>query len=160
MGTHYEGTKKEKRALDLFIKLARASESVMAGPGAAARAAGLSPSQFGALETLYHLGPMCQRELGRKMLKSGGNITTVVDNLERHGLARRERDAEDRRYITVRLTPKGERLIVRVFPKVLAEIVEETAALTPAEQEEASRLLRKLGHGAARRRGSGGFHRG
>lgn len=153
MGTHHKGTKKEKRALDLFIKLARASESVMAAAGGAAREAGLSPSQFGALETLYHLGPMCQKELGSKMLKSGGNITTVVDNLERRGLARRARDGKDRRYITVSLTPKGSRLIGRLFPRVLEEVVSTVSSLAPAEQEEASRLLRKLGLGAARRRG-------
>ena len=34
-------------------------------------------------EALYHLGPMRPNELARKLLRSPGNMTTVLDNLER-----------------------------------------------------------------------------
>ena len=54
---------------------------------------------------------MTQCVLGEKLLRSGGNITLVIDNLEKHGLVRRERQTEDRRTIVIHLTPKGMRLI-------------------------------------------------
>ena len=57
MPTHYKGTEEERRALDVFIKLMRAAESVADRTGGPMAAAGLTPSQFGVLETLYHLGP-------------------------------------------------------------------------------------------------------
>lgn len=41
---------------------------------------------------------------------SRGNVTGIVDRLERDGWLERERSAEDRRVITVRLTDKGERV--------------------------------------------------
>ncbi|HEU4753262.1 MAG TPA: MarR family transcriptional regulator, partial [Armatimonadota bacterium] len=109
MPTRYQGSEEEVRALDAWIKLLRCTESLVGRQSARLAEQGLTVSQFGALEALLHLGPLCQRELGEKLLKSSGNITMVVDNLERRGLVRRERSAEDRRYITVHLTPEGER---------------------------------------------------
>src|SRR5437879_1514833 len=101
MGTHHEGTRAEVRALDALVKLMRAADSVSARLAETITGAGLSESQFGVLEALYHLGPLCQREIAVKLLRSSGNITLVIDNLEARGLVRRERQQEDRRYITV-----------------------------------------------------------
>ena len=75
MGTHFNGTEREVRALDAYIKLLRATESVVARLSHQLRDEnGLTVSQFGALEALLHLGPMSQRDLGTKLLKSSGNI--------------------------------------------------------------------------------------
>lgn len=133
------------QALNVFIKLMRASESVMSRLSRSLSEADLTPSQFGTLEALLHLGPMCQAELGRKQLRSSGNITMVVDNLEKRGLILRKRDARDRRYITVHLTPGGRRLISTVFPRHLKAIVGEMKVLTLAEQKQLEALLRKVG---------------
>jgi MarR family transcriptional regulator, 2-MHQ and catechol-resistance regulon repressor len=76
---------------------------------------------------------------------SGGNITTVVDNLEARGLVRRERRGDDRRQVTVHLTPEGRRLITKVFPNHVRAIVDAFSALTPSEQETLGRLAKKLG---------------
>jgi MarR family transcriptional regulator, 2-MHQ and catechol-resistance regulon repressor len=147
VGTRYRGTKDEVRALNAFIKLVRAAESVGARLSGSLTEAGLTDSQFGALEALYHLGPLHQRELGAKLLRSSGNVTMVVDNLEKSGLVRRERGARDRRFVTVHLTDAGRRLIARLFPRHAARIAAEMSALAPAEQDELGRLCRKLGRG-------------
>jgi len=147
MGTHYKGTKAEVRALDTFIKLMRCSNSVQAPLDRRLDEEGLTSTQFGVLETLLHLGPRCQRELGEKLLTSGGNITTVVDNLERRNLVQRVRSAEDRRFVSVHLTDEGRALIEKVFPRHAARITESMSVLTPAEQEELARLCKKLGLG-------------
>jgi MarR family transcriptional regulator, 2-MHQ and catechol-resistance regulon repressor len=148
VGTHYRGPEGERRALDTLIKLVRATESLHGRLSGPMTEAGLTTSQFGALEALLHLGPMCQRDLGEKLLKSTGNITMVVDNLEKRGLARRVRDTEDRRYVTVHLTEEGERLIREVFPRHAAAVAAELSVLSPEEQEQLGRLCRKLGRGA------------
>ena len=72
-------------------------------------------------------------------------MTTVVDNLERRGLVRRERNLRDRRVVTVSLTDTGRQLISEVLPQHIQAIVEEMSVLTPEEQETLSRLCRKLG---------------
>src|SRR5436190_22685494 len=117
MAQNFDRTETERLALDAYVKLMRASESLISLLSPEMQAAGLTWSQFGVLEALLHLGPLCQKELGEKLLKSTGNITMVVDNLEREGLVRRERRAEDRRYITVSLTDTGDALIRELFPK-------------------------------------------
>ena len=145
MGTHYQGTRDEVRALDAYIKLMRASGSVTSRLSPHLASAGLTASQFGVLEALFHLGPMCQRDLGDKLLTSSGNITMVVDNLEKRGLVKRRREEEDRRFVTVHLTEKGRRLISEMLPGHVAAIVEDMSTLTKREQEELDRLCRKLG---------------
>ena len=149
MPTRYQGCPSEVRALDAFIKLMRASGSVIARTGRHLAAEGLTGGQFGILETLLHLGPLHQCELAKKHLQSGGNVTMIVDNLERAGLVRRERHVSDRRYVRVCLTPAGHARIAAVFPAHVRQIRELMDVLTPAELEQLGRLCRKLGLQAA-----------
>lgn len=145
MPTKYQGTAQEIRALNTFIKLTRSSDALMARLSNCGSLEGLTISQFGVLETLYHLGPMCQSELGGKLLKSGGNITLVIDNLEKQGWVRRQRDTEDRRMVFVHLTDAGREHIARIFPQHLKQIIKELSKLTGEEQELLGDLCKKLG---------------
>ncbi len=148
MATRFKGSDREVRALDAYIKLTRASETLAAMLARPLARAGLTTAQLGVLEALLHLGAMNERELGRKLLRSGGHITTVLDNLERRELIRRARSTEDRRCVSVSLTPKGKNLIGRVFPAHAGRIADAMGALGAAEQNELGRLCRKLGRAA------------
>ncbi|MDU0458761.1 MAG: MarR family transcriptional regulator [Geobacteraceae bacterium] len=132
-------------ALNTYTKLMRAAESVTNRTSRVMAAAGLTISQFGVLEALYHKGPLCQRDVAAKILKSTGNITLVIDNLEKSALVRRERDTGDRRYLTVHLTKSGSELIAKVFVDVEAAIVAEMGSLNGDEQELLGKLCKKLG---------------
>jgi len=132
-------------SLNTYTKLMRAAESVTVRVNRHMSAADLTISQFGVLEALYHKGPLCQRDLAAKILKSTGNITMVIDNLEKRHLVRRERDSEDRRYLTVYLTDEGTALIAEVFTAVEAAIVKEMSELSEKEQEQLGILCKKLG---------------
>jgi MarR family 2-MHQ and catechol resistance regulon transcriptional repressor len=145
MPTHYRGTTKEVRALNTFIKFTRAFESMSARLFRCGSLEHLTVSQFGVLESLYHLGPLCLGEIGSKLLKSSGNITLVVDNLEKQGLVKRLRDSDDRRVVNVSLTPAGRQAVEQILPGHVAAIVEEMSVLTPDEQETLGRLCLKLG---------------
>ena len=145
MGTKHRGTAAETRALDTYIKLRRAVNAVNQRESEPMRDAGLTESQFGVLEALLHLGPLCQRELAAKVLKSAGNMTTVVDNLQRRGLVERKREAEDRRVVTVHLTDRGEALIREAFPGVVTALVGVFSVLTAGEQKQLAALCRRLG---------------
>ncbi|MCZ6472486.1 MAG: MarR family transcriptional regulator [SAR324 cluster bacterium] len=145
MGSHYKGSKEDVQALDSYIKLIRAADSIIARIYRTAELEGLTVSQFGVLEALLHLGPLCQRELGEKILKSSGNITMVIDNLEKRHLVERKRDRGDRRFVTVHLTEDGNKLIRAIFPRHLARIKNEFEILSLSEQENLSTLCRTLG---------------
>jgi len=133
------------QALNSYTKLMRAAESVTSRTSRPMTAADLTISQFGVLEALLHKGPLCQRDIAAKILKSSGNMTMVIDNLEKRSLVRRERDSEDRRYLTVHLTAAGTELVLKVFADVEAAIVAEMGSLSAAEQEQLGILCKKLG---------------
>lgn len=148
MPTHFEGCEGIVRALNAYINLVRASDSVLSKIATHLESEGVTMGQFAVLEALLHLGPMCQHTLAEKLLRSGGNMTLVVDNLQKREWVKRERQEKDRRAVEIHLTPKGRRLITRIFPehaKVIARVMSE---LTPAEQEDLRRIARKLGRGA------------
>ena len=145
MPTRYRGTQEEKRALDAYIKLQRASETVLTHTTRHLAGHGLSTSQFGILEALYHLGTLSQRDLAEKLLKSTGNISIVLKSLEKRGLVSRTRDPDDNRYMQVCLTDAGRERLLGVLGEHVRGIVEEMSALSPTEQEELARLCRKLG---------------
>lgn len=147
MPTHYSGTEEERRALDVFIKLARASESIAARTMCRTRLKGLTPTQFGVLEALLHLGPLSPSQLAEKHLMSRNNLTVVIANLEKRGLVRREADEHDRRAYQVHLTESGREQIESIFPAHVRAIVEQMKVLTPEEQEQLGALLRRLGLG-------------
>jgi MarR family 2-MHQ and catechol resistance regulon transcriptional repressor len=141
-------TQNEKLVLSSYIKLVRAADSVVARSHRHLADANLSFSQFAVLEALYHLGPLCQKDLAAKILKSPRNITMVVDNLEKNNLVRRERSTGDRRVLNVHLTDKGSRLFESVFPRHVGALKNEMEILTPSELREFGRLCRMLGKGA------------
>ena len=145
MPTHYQGDPKSVLALDTFIKFNRAANAFESRLFQDAVIEDLSPSQFGVLETLYHLGPLCQGELSGKQLKSTGNMTLVLDNLEKRGLVRRVRETKDRRMVKIFLTHDGEVKIQRVFPQMVEAITREFRVLTAEEQTQLGVLCRKLG---------------
>ncbi len=145
MPNRHRGSETERRALDAYVKLSRALATVDARIHRPLAQDGLTASRFGALEALWHLGPLNQRELGRKILKSSGNVTVVVDHLERDGLVARERDPGDRRNVVVTLTDAGRSCIERAYPAHVRRIVDAFAALDPAEVTRFAELAKRLG---------------
>ena len=141
----HNATEAEIPTLNVYIKFLRAADSVAARIHRDLSFERLSITQYGALEALHHLGPLWQRELATKLLKSARNITMVVDNLERRGLVRRERDSADRRYTYVHLTEEGRRVFERIFPSVKARIMEEMGILSEAEQQQLGEFCLRLG---------------
>lgn len=149
MPTHFNGSRAEMRTLDTFIKLTRCTNSLFSRLTERNTLGDITPSQFAVLEALYHLGSMTQGEVGAKVLKSGSNMTTVIDNLERDSLVRRERDAKDRRVIHVHLTEAGTGKVEAILPGHIAALVDEFSVLSASEQQSLAGLCKKLGKGKA-----------
>ena len=145
MGTNYSGSSAEVNTLNAFIKLMRASESINIRLNRHLSEVNLTVSQFGTLEVLHHLGPLNQRSIGDKLLKSGGNITMVIDNLEKQGYVVRKKDPSDRRAVLIHLTAEGKKFISQYFPKHLDRIKEEFSVLTEEEKQTLADICKKLG---------------
>jgi MarR family transcriptional regulator, 2-MHQ and catechol-resistance regulon repressor len=147
MSKNFKGSPKEERALGSYVKLARAANTVLAFSREGLDEAGLTTSQFAVLEALFHVGPLCLGDLARRILTSSGNLTLVIDNLEKRKLAKRQQQGSDKRFVLASITPAGRKLIGRIFPEHSQRIVEVMNRLSPAEQEQLGKLCRKLGTG-------------
>ncbi|WP_178023847.1 MarR family transcriptional regulator [uncultured Paenibacillus sp.] len=138
----------ENDALHLFIVLSRASEWVHAHSDRAIRQYGLTRTEFGVLDLLYHKGRQPIQQIGSKVLMSSGNITYVVDKLEKKGYVTRQNCPEDRRLVYAEMTEQGRQFISEVFPQHARMIEEAVSGLSPEEKEIAAMLLKKLGKSA------------
>ncbi|MBN2430814.1 MAG: MarR family transcriptional regulator [Acidobacteria bacterium] len=145
MVTRIVRSQEETRALSTYSKLMRAADSLLVRLQHGGTMGALTVTQFGTLELLLHKGPLPQHEICRKLLKSGGNITLVVDNLVKKGLVIRRRSTTDRRVVMVRLSAKGRQLIEELFPGHARAIAREFSILTAEEQATLGRFCRKLG---------------
>lgn len=130
-----------------YVKLARAANTALGFARVGLEQADLTPSQFAVLEALYHVGPLNLGDLARRILTSSGNLTLVIDNLEKRGLAKRKQQGKDKRFVLATITPAGKKLIARIFPQHARRIVEVMERLSPREQEQLGLLCRKLGTG-------------
>jgi MarR family 2-MHQ and catechol resistance regulon transcriptional repressor len=150
----YKGMAADARALAAYVKLLRAGESVSRETTRPLALYDLTPSQLAVLEALYNAGPQCLSDLAHRILKTSGNLTVVVENLEKRRLVRRKARARDRRFITVALTPKGRNLFRSLAPGHAAAIVSVMARLSATEQETLGKLCGKLsaaaGHAESR----------
>ena len=135
----------EVQILKLYTQLMRATNTVTEKMHRHLLDYKLSISQFGVIEALYHLGPLCQKDIGGKILKTSGNMTLVIDNLEKRELVKREKDPDDRRRMTVRLTESGYELIEKIFPNHSKKANKIFSVLEPEERDSLSLLLKKLG---------------
>jgi MarR family 2-MHQ and catechol resistance regulon transcriptional repressor len=137
--------RKDDLALSTWVKLARSFSVFNRKTAEHIRSFGLTQAQFGVLEVLGHKGPMTPGELCNKQLVSGGNVTVVVDHLERDGFVERRRSRTDRRSVVVHLTPAGRNLFERIFPLHAQFVGSLASVLSGREQKELGDLLKKLG---------------
>ncbi|MGM0599526.1 MAG: MarR family winged helix-turn-helix transcriptional regulator [Candidatus Rifleibacteriota bacterium] len=145
MNTHFVGTEKEKLVLDTFIKFSRAYNAINSYVNKTIFANNLTESQFGVLEALYHLGSMSQKDIAAKLLKSGGNITMVIENLRKRGLINKIRNKKDRRFYSVSLTDAGKQLVRKILPGHVELICQRLSVFNDDELKLLGSLSKKLG---------------
>jgi len=87
---------------------------------------------------------MTSVELSRHLLVSAGNLTGIVDRLEREGWVAREAHESDRRATRIRLTAAGRRRIASVLPRHARDIESLFRAIPRHEVEQLRELLGRL----------------
>lgn len=106
---------------------------------------GLSNEQYNALRILRGAGAAGHPtlEISRRLISRSPNITRLLDKLIAKGLARRDRDARDRRQAVIRLTPKGGELLGKCDGAVHA-VVDKLRVLGAAEIKAAVGFLDRV----------------
>ena len=110
---------------------------------------GLCLTDFAALESLLHKGPLMITEIQEKVRLASGSMTAAIDRLEKLGLVVRKSSPSDRRARVVELTAKGKRLASSSFDRHAKDLDALMSALSEEEKEQIYRPLKKLGLAAA-----------
>ena len=121
-------------------------------------AIGLSAARMSALSVVVFAGPVTIGRLAEAEQVSGPTITRLLTGMERDGLLRRTRDADDRRVVWLKATPRGIRLLREGRRRRVAAFAADLASLDPADLallSRAAELIERIARGA----GSAG-HRG
>ena len=124
------------RLFRVFQKIDRASSIHL-------RSWGLSTAQFDVLARVGASRGITQQELADRLLVTKGNISQLLDHMERLGLLKR---CQEKRSKVLVLTEEGQALYERVVPAQEKLIAERFAGLSSAEIGDLQRLLRKLDH--------------
>ena len=91
-----------------------------------------------------HREGLKMNELSRLLMVTGGNVTAIVDQLEKEGLVERLDEPADRRAFRIRLTKSGERTFIEMARAHEEWVVELLAGLSRRDQEELLRLLARV----------------
>lgn len=135
------------RNLKLITILSRCLQAINRKEAPLLRKEGLSFSQFGVLELLYHKGSQTIGEIIEKTLATGGNMTVVINNLEKQGYIKRLSHPSDKRAYLIKLSKKGEVLISDLFIRHIENLNSILKPLSMNEKDILIELCRKLGKG-------------
>lgn len=134
-----------ERALKLFVVLSRANKVLHEETNRLISSKGLNPTEFAVLELLYHKGKQPIQKIGEKILMRSGSMTYVINKLESNGYLQREVNSIDKRVTYVEITVQGTQLMDSLFPGHAENINSLLSSLCSEEQDQATRLLQKLG---------------
>jgi DNA-binding MarR family transcriptional regulator len=126
-----------------WLRMWRVVQKVERAAAEHLRAYGLNYAQF---DVLAHVGAAegCrQKELGASLLVSKGNVSHLVDQMERRGLVSRRQEGRTNRLY---LTEEGRRLFEEVVPAHEDLVHQQMSALCEEEQARLHELLRGLDH--------------
>ncbi len=107
-------------------------------------AEGLSFAQMRIAAALYDEGPGSGAKLAAAAHCSPAVVSEMLDQLERRGIATRERSPLDRRTQTIELTDHGRALVERKRASLVAEVRAALAECSDRDLSAAARVLRRL----------------
>ncbi|MGH9092281.1 MAG: MarR family winged helix-turn-helix transcriptional regulator [Acidimicrobiales bacterium] len=107
------------------------------------RQVGMPPNLVKTLLVLDREQPVAMRDLADRFNVDASYCTTLVDNLEEHGVARRRAHPSDRRVKTVVLTDKGRRVLAQARATMGAP-PPAFSSLGPTDQRRLRDLLAKV----------------
>jgi DNA-binding MarR family transcriptional regulator len=132
-----------RHSLLAWLRMWRVVQKVERTAAEHLRAYGLNYAQF---DVLAHVGAAegsKQKELGESLLVTKGNVSHLIDQMERRGLVWRRQEGRTNRLY---LTEEGRQLFEEVVPAHEDLVHQQMSALSEEEQAQLHELLRELDH--------------
>jgi len=133
-----------KLDLALLIAMNRTTQTLQRRSAIILKNSGLTITQFCVLEALYHKGDMTITEIIERLLSTSGNMTVVINNLQKEAFISRYVNPKDRRSALIAITEKGRNRVEAIFPPHLQDLKECFSVYSEDEKEQLLVLLKKL----------------
>jgi len=130
-----------RHAVAVWLRLARFVNAQHSALSARLRASRLSLAQFDIIAQIGAREGLSQKQLAERLVVTQGNVTQLLQKLEKRRLVLRPPDGRCNR---VQLTMEGQRLRNALVPHQERAITGLFATLSDVELDALSRLLRKL----------------
>ncbi|MFA9375456.1 MAG: MarR family winged helix-turn-helix transcriptional regulator [Lachnotalea sp.] len=130
--------------LKAFIGLSRTTQALHKRAGSIFNKRGLTVSQFAVLEALYHKGDLTINEIIESILSTSGNMTVVINNLEKDSMIERYVNPKDKRSSVIAITQKGRKKVEEIFPVHLKDLEMSFQQLSEEEKQILVELLKKI----------------
>lgn len=140
----FETVETEER--EIYLLLQHVSGELIHELATLLKPSGITPEQYHVLRILREAGTGGTQlsEIGARSPAGDPDVTRLLDRLEQRGLARRTRDAADRRVITARITTEGTRLLDRIDESVAVLHARQIGPLGERGIRELQKLLQRL----------------
>ena len=138
--------KENSQNLHLLIALSRTTKKIHHRSAAIFSSRGVTTAQFGVLDVLYHKGSKSINQITQLVLSTGGNMTVVINNMEKRGWISRCTHPEDKRCTMISISDAGKQLFEAIFPEHMKDLEICFSALTPEEKSTLISLLKKAGN--------------
>jgi MarR family transcriptional regulator, 2-MHQ and catechol-resistance regulon repressor len=135
---------KQITAPRLWLIMARSHHAIRLLAERSIANTGLCLTDFAALETLLHKGPLTISEIQEKVMLASGSMTAAIDRLEKLGLVVRKFTAKDRRARVVQLTAEGKHVATTSFEKHAKDLETLVSVLSENEKAQLYESLKKL----------------
>ena len=129
-----------------FLSVVSAAGSLLRGVEVLLNRHGLTVAQYNVLRILRGAGEQgaCGREIAGRLITVEPDITRLLDRVAKRGLISRRRDAQDRRFVTARITPAGLETLA-VLDEPVAELHQrQFGGLSGTELTQLTGVLEKL----------------
>ena len=127
-----------------WIAVVQAEKAIVRALTKALQPFDLKIAQLDLLMNLYRHPGASQHDIARKLLVGRSNVTMLMPQMEKQGLIVREADAKDKRVLRLRLTPKGEDVLLQALKAYTALIDRVMASSTPAQCDSMGDTMRKI----------------
>lgn len=133
-------------ALEAYLMLVSVAGEVMAANSEILARYGIAEGRLQVLGLLLEQfpQPLSHSELAEQLEVTKGNITGLVDGLERDGYVKRQESVSDRRVTPIALTPNGRRLIEEILPELFSRKARLMSELSTSDRETLISLLAKI----------------
>ena len=107
---------------EALLSILRTATVLEHGSNEILRPHGITLTQYNVLRILRGAGArgLCGREIAERLISRVPDVSRLLDRMEEMGLLGKERDPEDRRHVTARITAKGRRVLVKATPELAA----------------------------------------